>query len=721
MPYSDDIKEQIREKIDIVDLIGKYIPLHRSGRMYLGLCPWHDDKKPSFQVNPERQSFKCWVCDIGGDIFSFVMKMEGVDFPGALEILADMAGIEYKRHTRGESYGKKFSGHSHFDPADAPPEDGSYEPEIPPELLKNKAVQPKPSAAENIEENFDNIPPDFSSPISPQPQPEAVSKSASRKTLFNVLGWVEKQYYESLLYNPMGERARNYLKNRGITEESIKKFRLGYCPEPQNWMVSKVNNVPRRIRLLTEAGILSSGNYGGLYDRFRDRVMFPIHNAMGQCIAFGGRMMDDTTVVSKAKYINSPETPLFSKRKQLYGLDLAKKTMSKTRRALVVEGYMDCIVAHQFGFTDTVAVLGTALGSKHIETLRHYVDRVILMLDGDAAGQKRTSEVLELFVSQNMDLQVVTLPKDPAPDGSVPKDPAEYLLAWGAEKLEELIQTKSKGALEHAIDFYTQGVDLSRDIHASQQALYKILELLAKIPNTPEARGADPQFREHQIILKLALLFRMDESDISLRIKELQQKQKTVRRWDEDDISEESESNSPSNPVEAVLNGDYPPEWGKETPYEREMFELLLNYPHVWSLIRQSVLPSDLRFVPAMQAYQLIQLWTDQGNEFTVEFLLNNLFDPRMKAWIEQRQASGALKPVFDPIEPLNELLVNFRNYRIDRQKQEVLVQLEQSRSQSGGEVPWNQILHNLRTRHGISEPTDGNDRGVDSAEDPPF
>ncbi len=575
MRFNDEIKEQIRDKIDIVDLVGKYLPLKRQGRNFVGLCPWHDDKKPSFQVNPERQSFKCWVCDIGGDIFSFVMKMENVDFPGALEILADMAGIDYQRHQpRTPKYGdvktytsahtqpdgsesahthkgKSASGANAADGADRTktaegtnsanganaasganagfipydgqvgPDDDGYEPYVPEDMVPVRSLPGQPgnpsgdlprgmapgfhrsnwnrgsqfgtSTNDGAYQNAANesgapVAGSISSFSSGQPGSEGGDGQDSskrvnvRQTLFRVLNWVEKQYSESLMYDP-SRRAFEYLRRRGISDVSIQKFKLGYCPEPRNWLANKVNNVPTRLQWLIEAGILSKGEFGGLYDRFRDRVMFPIHDAMGHCIAFGGRMMDDTTVKSKAKYINSPETPIFSKRKQLYGLDLAKQTMAKTRRALVMEGYMDCIVAHQFGFTDAVAVLGTALGAKHIETLRHYADQVVLILDGDAAGRKRAGEVLELFVSENMDLRVVTLPPIPAPDGSTPKDPAEYLLAWGSDALRELIDNGSKSALDHAYDMYTQGVDIDNDIHGAEQALYQMLELLARIPH----------------------------------------------------------------------------------------------------------------------------------------------------------------------------------------------------------------------------------------------
>lgn len=741
MFYSDEIKEQIREKIDIVDLVGKYLPLHRQGRGFVARCPWHDDRKPSLQVNPERQLFKCWVCDIGGDIFSFVMKMEGCEFQDAVRILADMANIELPQSPQRSS--GRFR-HRQYDPSEAPEEADAYEPS--PEELNGPLLSAKPTSSDNGSSNTQNISPETEPVIpsedapnknnesnentqsasnhplaTPAPQPTTNSKSTPRQTLFKVLSWVEKQYHESLLYDPLGERARKYLHDRGITDESIEKFQLGYCPEPQNWMVNKVNNVPNRIRLLTEAGILSPGNYGGIYDRFRDRVMFPIHNAMGQCIAFGGRMMDDTTVASKAKYINSPETALFSKRKQLYGLDIAKTSMTRSRRALVVEGYMDCIVCHQFGFTDTVAVLGTALGSKHIETLRRYADTVVLMLDGDAAGQKRTNEVLELFISQNMELQVVTLPKETAPDGSIPKDPAEYLLAWGKEKLEQLIQTKSKNALEHAVDFYTAGVDLHNDIHRSQQALDNILELMAKIPLTPQTRGANPKFREHQTLLKLATLFRCEMSDIVARLKEFRQKLNASprRNWDADDDSDDSGEDQQNKAIQAVLRGEFPSSWRRQQPYERELFELLLNHPYLWQSVHESIKLEDITFVPARQAYQIIELWTAQGKEFSVQTLLDNIADPCMKAWLEQRFECGS-RFSGDPNELLKELQIRFGKSRLHQQSQEILGIIEES---DPGQAPiqWDLYLHNLRKRHGIVEPMDGFNRDDDPENNPPF
>lgn len=804
MRFNDEIKEQIRDKVDIVDLVGKYLPLKRQGRNFVGLCPWHDDKKPSFQVNPERQSFKCWVCDIGGDIFSFVMKMENVDFPGALEILADMAGIDYQRHQpRTPKYGdtKTYtSAHTQegrsadgaktadrtnpangangaaagFIPYDGQvgSDDDGYEPYVPEDMIPVRSLPAQASnssdssgrgAAQTVHRSNWNRGSQFgastyngayqiaenetgasgpgsglgsglgteSEPInsfSSEPSgstggdgQDSSKRVNVRQTLFRVLNWVEKQYAESLMFDP-SRRAFEYLRRRGISDVSIQKFKLGYCPEPRNWLANKVNNVPTRLQWLIEAGILSKGEFGGLYDRFRDRVMFPIHDAMGHCIAFGGRMMDDTTVKSKAKYINSPETPIFSKRKQLYGLDLAKQSMAKSRRALVMEGYMDCIVAHQFGFTDAVAVLGTALGAKHIETLRHYVDQVVLILDGDAAGRKRAGEVLELFVSENMDLRVVTLPQTPAPDGSIPKDPAEYLLAWGSVALRELIDNGSKSALDHAYDMYTQGVDIDNDIHGAEQALYQMLELLARIPHDAipigNSRRTDSLFREHQIILKLAMRFHMDEDQIKVRIKDIRTRQsaRDARyRQDEDDADVQDEQRQAENLTEI------PPEWGVENPFERELMELLFVFPYMWSTVVQQVARADLRYYPAQATYDWIQYLTSQGQDFTVEELITNFADPRLKLWAGKVWESGVAKAIQDPYSLFEEWLGRYKCYLVDRQRierKELVHDMAQTDERTRRNT-WAAILQDIRGRHGIPESTDGDGCGANENENP--
>ncbi|MBN2294451.1 MAG: DNA primase, partial [Pirellulales bacterium] len=296
-----DVKEQVRQAVDIVDLVGHYIQLRRQGRGYVGLCPWHDDSRPSLQVNPERQSFKCWVCDIGGDVFSFIMQMEGVSFREALEILAERAGIE---------------------------------------LQARQA-----------------------------PRPGTPEAAGDKQTLYKAMAWAESLYHKYLLESPDAEAARRYLAERCITDESIEKFHIGFAPDRWEWILSQAEpgqtdpNSPR-AKVLEAVGLLGRREGGGTYDRFRGRVLFSIRDTQNRPVGLGGRVLPEFADEKSAKYYNSTDTPLFSKSNLLYGLDIARQYIHKKfdDTALVMEGYTDVIMAHQYGFENAVAVLGTALG-----------------------------------------------------------------------------------------------------------------------------------------------------------------------------------------------------------------------------------------------------------------------------------------------------------------------------------------------------------------------
>ncbi len=404
---SFDDKERVRQAIDIVDLVGSYLQLRREGRGYKALCPWHDDTRPSLQVNPERQSFKCWVCDIGGDIFSFMMKMENVEFPEALSMLADRAGIQLTPYRSGDAAGGA--------------------------------------------------------------SPTALAGSPDdKRTLYQAAAWAEQQFHECLLKSPDGEGARRYLSERGIDEESIRRFHLGFAPDRWDWLIQRSLKPNISPKVLERIGLLVRRDTGGHYDRFKGRVLFSIRDPQGRPIAVGGRILPEAAATNPAKYINSPESPLFSKSNMLFGLDLAREAITKSRVAIVMEGYTDCIVARQFGFENVVAVLGTALGDRrgptgegHIQLLRRFADTIILVLDGDEAGRKRTHEILSLFVAEQVDLRIVTLPDD--------LDPCDFLLAHGADAFRTHLETAVDG-LEHAFRMATQGLDIARHPHEASSS-----------------------------------------------------------------------------------------------------------------------------------------------------------------------------------------------------------------------------------------------------------
>ena len=298
-PPRDDLKERVRDAVDITEVVGSYISLRRQGKAMVGLCPWHDDSRPSLQVNHERQTYRCWVCDVGGDVFNFLMRMEKLEFREALEQLADRAGITIPKGRGGLA---------------------------------------------------------------------ADDKAA----LWKALGWAADRFHDCLRSHPEAAPARDYLAGRGLAAETIDRFRLGYAPPSWDWLLRQAAAAGIATPDLVRTGLaVARQDRSGHYDRFRGRVMFPIRDPLGRCVAFGGRVLPGSD--DPAKYINSPETPLFSKSSMLYGLDTARDAITKSRRAIVVEGYTDCLAARQAGVDDVVAVLGTALGERHAKIGRAHV------------------------------------------------------------------------------------------------------------------------------------------------------------------------------------------------------------------------------------------------------------------------------------------------------------------------------------------------------------
>ena len=338
---SFEIKETIRNQIDIVDLVSEYVPLQRKGRIYIGRCPWHDDNRPSLQVNPERQTYRCWVCNIGGDIFSFIQQIEGVDFKEALELLANKAGISLPKPSPRPKRNSFSSGNS---------ADGS---------------------------------PDTKNITSPR-------GAVSKVNLYKSLEWLCEKYHQYYLTSPEAEEARSYIQERGISEQSARKFKIGYAPMNSSVLLDWINNSRVGVQTLIEAGVLnvrqdsfvsetdivsgksktiSNRERAVIYDRFHGRVLFPIRDTSKRTVAFGGRILPNSALKSPGKYINSPETIVFIKSKMFYGFDMARNHILAKKRAIITEGYTDTIMAHQYGFEETIAVLGTALGGEHVRKL----------------------------------------------------------------------------------------------------------------------------------------------------------------------------------------------------------------------------------------------------------------------------------------------------------------------------------------------------------------
>jgi DNA primase len=344
--------EEIRSKIDLVQYISETIPLKKAGRNFKACCPFHAEKTPSFMVNPERQIWKCFGCQKGGDIFGFVMETERLEFGEALRLLAKKAGVTLK----------------------------SYQP----------------------------------------------SKTESEKEKFYQINHLASEYFHYLLLNhQIGQKALTYILERGISKDSLKQFKIGYAPPfwdgIQKFLVNKKGYL---VQDLEKAGLVIKSDRGSFYDRFRDRLMFPLLDHRGNVTGFAGRLLDPTA--KEAKYVNTPETAIYHKSELLYPLQITKEDIKRENCAVVVEGELDAISTYQSGIKNAVAIKGSALTEQQARLLKRFCENLILSLDSDSAGDMAARRGIEIADSLGFNLKVVTLEKYKDPDEAAQKEP-EYL------------------------------------------------------------------------------------------------------------------------------------------------------------------------------------------------------------------------------------------------------------------------------------------------------
>ena len=353
MFYSDDIIEEVRMKNDIVDVISGYVRLQKKGSSYFGLCPFHNEKSPSFSVSPGKQMYYCFGCGAGGNVFTFIMEYENFTFIEAVKYLAERAGVKLP--------------------------EGEYSKEQ--------------------------------------------RAAADLKTVLLEVNKKAASYYYYQLKQESGRQAYEYLKNRELSDETIKSFGLGYSSKYSDSLYRYLKGKGYSDAILKESGLFSADERYGMHDKFWNRVMFPIMDVNNRVIGFGGRVMGD----AKPKYLNSPETKIFDKSRNLYGLNIARK--SRKNYLIVCEGYMDVISMHQAGFTNAVASLGTALTSGHASLMSRYTKEVLLTYDSDEAGQKAALRGIPILREAGIKPRVVNL----APY----KDPDEFIKAEGQEAFEK--------------------------------------------------------------------------------------------------------------------------------------------------------------------------------------------------------------------------------------------------------------------------------------------
>ncbi len=337
----DDITREVRMRTDIVALISEYVRLRKTGKNYVGLCPFHEEKTASFTVDPDKQLFYCFGCGAGGNAFTFLMKREGLSFPEALEKLAQRAGVRLPSRSR-------YRGDE--------------------------------------------------------------SRRKENKRLLDALEFAQSKFRD-MLYGSRGKDALKYLETRGLSREIIDKFGLGFAPDEWDFIASSAKRSGFHQGDFLKAGLLLERPSGGYYDRFRNRVTFPIYDSAGTLIGFGGRAIGDET----PKYLNSPETPVFRKGRELYALSLAKPGIRRKDRVCVVEGYMDVIMSFQHGIDYTVAGMGTALSREQARALLLLTGEVYLVYDRDEAGKRATRRSIDVFREAGGRTRICLLYTSPSP------------------------------------------------------------------------------------------------------------------------------------------------------------------------------------------------------------------------------------------------------------------------------------------------------------------
>lgn len=424
--YNDEILDEIRSRNDIVSTISQYMTLKRKGRNYFGLCPFHNEKSPSFSVSPDKQIFHCFGCGVGGDVINFVKKIENIGFLDSVRLLAEKSGIQLQNDiSKAEEENIK---------------------------LKNRVYKINELAA---------------------------------------------KFYHENLYKPTSKIAQDYIKKRKLNNATLKSFLMGYASNSSNELLRYLKE-----QGFTEDELLASCLIGksdrGYYDKFRNRLMIPIRDERGRFIAFGGRVLDD----SKPKYINSPENIVYSKGRNLFGLNVAREGVhGPLKRLLIVEGYMDAISLYQRGITNVVASLGTALTDSQGRLLRRNTEQVILGYDADGAGQQAIIRGMEILKSMDIDIRILQI--------SGAKDPDEYVLKFGPEKMVKAMD-EAISAIEFKIKVLRANLDLN-NVNDKVKFLTEIAKILSNVDNNIEREVYIDRISKVYEISKNAIVSEVDK------------------------------------------------------------------------------------------------------------------------------------------------------------------------------------------------------------------
>ncbi|AWQ39741.1 DNA primase [Enterococcus faecalis] len=444
-----EVIEEVRHRTNIVDIIGQYVQLKKSGKNYMGLCPFHEERSPSFSVAEDKQIFHCFGCGKGGTVFNFLQEIEGISFPESVKRVADL---------------------------------------------------------EHLSVDFD-----WSEPREVADTPE----NQQRRSLLQLHSKAAELYHHILVNTKIGEPALNYLLERGLTQELIETFQIGFAPQKRDFLSQVFKNEQLDETLFEPSGLFVQRDNGTFLDRFYQRIMFPINDLQGNVIAFSGRLLKtaDFPGDEMPKYLNSPETTLFNKRETLFNFDKARKEIRKENTVLLFEGFMDVIAAWQSGVKSGVASMGTSLTNEQIRRLERVAKEVVICYDGDNAGVQATNRAIQLLQeNSHFDLSIVSIPEK--------LDPDEYVRKYGAEAFQNLANHGRETVFSFKMNYHR----LTRNMNNEKEQLDYVNELLRELTNVQSPLERD------RYLNQIAQEFQLSVHSLEEQFNQLKQEQRSVQR-----------------------------------------------------------------------------------------------------------------------------------------------------------------------------------------------
>ncbi len=584
--------QSVLQANDIVDIVSEYVSLKARGNNHFGLCPFHEEKTPSFSVNPEKQIFKCFGCGAGGDALKFVQRIMNITFPEALQVLANRGGVKIPDRRSG-----------------------------------------------------------------------AHSTGPSKVELYKANLWAAGEYSGILWNSSDGLQAKKYLLDRGLDEETCKRFKVGFAPGSGHHIVSTGGTKGFSPNLLESAGLVKSNN-GRFYDYFRNRITFPIFDNLGNVTGFGARTLGE----DQPKYLNTAETPIFVKQRNMFGLFQGREEIQKTKQVVVVEGYTDVIAAHQAGISNVVATLGTALTGQHVNMLRRYSDQIIIIFDSDQAGRQATDRALTLFLTMGVDVKLSSVTSG--------KDPCELITTEGAESFTRTIAS-AVDALEYKWEQLKERYKLSTNTRQKRAAVDEFMTLIA---------GCDPYGRIDAIqkgmfLSRLAVMLNVPAGQLHSQLKKYRRSNVSRRAGEGAAAAGMIAMPIPQTPLQAAI---------------KDILEVLVCEPGYITGVMEIISPEDCE--PEIFTQIAVALWKSYerlGESFEISELLASVEDTGLADVITQLYREGEAKGNF--AQTIEGAVRCIQDYRRNQNVDKLEASLSQSLSEEEAEANLMKLYENLK------------------------